>query len=111
MKDRDKIIAYMKAKRLALFKLTGINLYNRADYNEIRKLDDDECKRIWEKLSEKDEDLTNFCPQCVINDRCSDCGYGERHGKCNYGKDGNTWHKILDGGFMDSSFSICGPTC
>ena len=83
MNAKEKIIAYMKAKRLKLFKITGINLYERADYNEIRKVNDKECKEVWEELSKKYDSDVGLCPQCILNDlRCGKCGYGKRHGIC-----------------------------
>lgn len=79
----ELIIWFCEEKDRILFELTKIHIFDKEDYESIKRWKIENLERIMEKLSIKSDH--DCCPWCIIylqKSSCQPCSYRKRHGNC-----------------------------
>ena len=104
MTYREKIIDFIKAKNLLVYKNSNMHYIKMEDVIEIENWSEINCKHVFDRMVKLiNSRFTQYdsysCPWCqyIFNVKfdlnCDKCNFGKRHGKCD--KENSLYQKLL----------------
>lgn len=94
------MMKFLENKNFLVYHLTGLELFDKRDFNEAKRWSEEKCIEFLERISCVAD--IKLCPWCVFHFKypyhttfcCEGCKYGKRHGNCLDAPD-NVYTKIV----------------